>query len=65
MRILSDDFLQETIRVWQPHAAVALSPEDAREIIENMTGFLTILAEWQENTDDTANPVPPKKVASL
>jgi len=40
------DFIDHTINVWQPHTERKLSREDGREIIENMTGFLRILQEW-------------------
>ncbi len=47
---LTDDFLQSTIRVWQPYSSDQLSLEDARQIVENMTGFMTVLAEWEADT---------------
>jgi hypothetical protein len=40
------DFIDHTINVWQPHTERKLNREDGREIIENMTGFLRILQEW-------------------
>jgi hypothetical protein len=43
----SDEFLDETIRVWQPRSPNRkLTREDAREIISNMTGFFQVLIEW-------------------
>ena len=42
------DFLDETITFWQPRAQRTLTHEDAREIVENLTGFFAILREWQE-----------------
>ena len=32
--------------MWQPRLGRDLSREDARQIIENVTGFFAILAEW-------------------
>jgi hypothetical protein len=33
-------------RIWQPRLGHYLSREDAREIVENLTGFFGLLAEW-------------------
>jgi len=41
-------FLDETIKFWQPRSERTLTREDAREMIENMTGFFNILDEWYE-----------------
>lgn len=43
----SNDLIDETIAVWQPHAQRSLTREDGRQIIENMTGFFRVLHEWQ------------------
>ncbi|WP_157223410.1 hypothetical protein [Rhodovulum sp. PH10] len=43
---LSPSFLDETIAVWQPLSERPLNREDAREIIHNVTGFFSILLEW-------------------
>jgi hypothetical protein len=45
---MKHDFLEETIRIWQPHYKQKLCREDAREIASNLTGFFETLAEWQE-----------------
>lgn len=39
--------IRQTIETWQPYYARHLSPEDAREILENTIGFFRILREWQ------------------
>jgi hypothetical protein len=39
--------IRQTIETWQPYYAHHLSPEDAREILENTIGFFRILREWQ------------------
>jgi hypothetical protein len=44
------DFLARTISVWQRYSDRPLTEEDARQIIENMTGFFRTLADW-ENTE--------------
>ena len=40
------DFIEETRAFWQSRTDRVLSREDAREIIENMTGFFRVLMEW-------------------
>jgi hypothetical protein len=40
------DLVGATIAIWQPRTARELSREDARQIVENITGFFAILAEW-------------------
>jgi hypothetical protein len=42
----NDDLIDRTIVLWQPRLRRDLSREDARQIIENITGFFSILAEW-------------------
>jgi hypothetical protein len=37
---------EETIQYWQPRASRRLTPEDARQMVENVTGFFTILQGW-------------------
>jgi hypothetical protein len=41
------EFLEKTIRVWQPLSEEKLNEEDAREIVENLTGFFSLLGEWE------------------
>ncbi len=42
----NDKLIDRTIETWQPLFDRALSREDARQIVENVTGFLSVLAEW-------------------
>ena len=42
---ISDEFLDETIRVWQPYSKEPLTREDAREIAENFVGLFETLME--------------------
>ena len=62
---LSDEFLQSTLHVWQPHSSDTLTEEDARQIVENMTGFVTVLAEWEADAKKHTAPAPPKRAESL
>ena len=43
MNKYSTDFLNKTIKVWQPYSATPLSLNDAREITENMTALFNFL----------------------
>jgi hypothetical protein len=45
----SDNLLAETIELWQPLSEKTLNEEDARQIIENITGFFSLLHEWEQN----------------
>jgi hypothetical protein len=45
---VSTAFLDETIKFWQPQSERILTREDAREMVENVTGFFNILHEWYE-----------------
>ena len=44
----SKEFLEKTIQVWQPLSEKKLDEEDAREIVENMTGFFSFLLELEQ-----------------
>ena len=56
----NDNLIDRTIETWQPRFDRNLSREDARQIVENVTGFFSILAEWSraelpEPANDTGN----------
>lgn len=40
------DLYRDTLALWQSRAGQPLSDDDAREIIENFSGFFEILMEW-------------------
>lgn len=44
----SSEFLDETVAFWSPKYGREITREEAREIIENMTGFFLLLHEWDE-----------------
>ncbi len=53
--------IRRTREVWQPRLGRELSPEDARQIAENMTGFFSLLADWSRvglpsPANDTGTP---------
>jgi len=43
MNKYSTDFLNKTIKVWQPYSPTPLSLNNAREITENMTALFNLL----------------------
>ena len=49
MKKSEDNLIDRTLEVWQPRNANRLSDEDARAILENVTGFFTLLLEWETN----------------
>lgn len=42
----TDDLVDWTRAVWQPRLGRDLSPDEAKQITANMTGFFAIMAEW-------------------
>lgn len=50
------DFIQETIDFWEKRAGMKFTREDARQMIENVTGYFRILNEWdrRENGKEKA-----------
>ena len=49
MKKSEDNLIDRTLEVWQPRNDQRLSDEDARAILENVTGFFTLLLEWETN----------------
>lgn len=45
-RPANDNLIDQTIALWQSRLQRDLSREDARQIVENVTGFFHILSEW-------------------
>jgi hypothetical protein len=42
----NDNLINRTIGLWQSRGRRTLSHEDARQIVQNVTGFFSILHEW-------------------
>jgi hypothetical protein len=42
------DFIDQTIAIWQKRTERKLTREDGREIIENISGFFSVLQEWEQ-----------------
>jgi hypothetical protein len=52
------NLIKRTQEIWRPRAGDNLTDEDARQIIENVTGFFSILAEWSRTPAiDAGDPV--------
>jgi hypothetical protein len=55
---LRRDLIQRTRRTWQPRLRRDLSSEDARQIVENVAGFFSVLAGWSRTEmTDPANDI--------
>jgi hypothetical protein len=50
----SEKFIDETIEFWDPRFGRHLSREDAGQIIDNLSGFFKLLAEWDAAARQTA-----------
>ena len=42
----NDNLIDRTRQVWNPRLKRDLSREDCRQIVENLTGFFGLLADW-------------------
>jgi len=45
----NDDLIDRTIGLWQPRSQRHLNREDGRQIVENVSGFFSILHEWSRS----------------
>lgn len=52
MERFSSEFLNETIKTWQPYSDVPLSPKGALEITENMTALLNFLIASENQSNE-------------
>jgi flagellin-specific chaperone FliS len=48
----SKEFLNKTIKVWQPYASTPLSLDDAREISQNMISLFDFLIAEEKKSQD-------------
>lgn len=67
MKELSSKIIEETTRFRSGHAGRVISREEARQIVENITGFFGVLSEWEAverihtrsgDVDDSVQRVP-------
>jgi hypothetical protein len=49
-----DESIARACRFWRPRLGCDLSGEDARQIVENVSGFFAVLADWSRS--ERANP---------
>src|SRR5262249_30093109 len=49
--------VDQALEIWQPRASRALTREDARQIVENISGFFRILLEWDAKERRTVTPM--------
>jgi len=56
MRENREKFIDRTIEFWQSRTSMTLDREDARQIIQNISGFFQILSEWQATTTEDNTP---------
>jgi hypothetical protein len=49
-----DECIARACLFWQPRLGRDLSCEDARQIVENVSGFFAVLADWSRS--EQANP---------
>ena len=47
----SKEFLEKTIRIWQPHSPDPLTYEDAQEIADNMVDLYSFLIDLKQKHD--------------
>ena len=45
-KAIDDSLIDRTLETWQPRIDHPLSRDDARQIIDNVSGFFSILGEW-------------------
>lgn len=63
MQRMQKQLIDQTLEFWQARSPKTLTREDAREIIENVTGFFQLLQEWQlvDQLSATHEDTPPGK----
>ncbi len=62
MEETKNSFTERTLEIWQPRTGRVLTHEDARQIVENITGFFEILLEW-DSTDGLSDKARPEHAA--
>jgi hypothetical protein len=48
LSVANENLIDRTIELWQPRLRRELSREDARQILENVTGFFSLLSQWSK-----------------
>ena len=47
----------DALEFWQSRASRELNEEDARQIVENITGFFDLLLKWEAAEHDKPDPL--------
>jgi hypothetical protein len=55
METFSTEFLNKTIKTWQPYSGVSLTSKDALEITENMTALFNFLIVSEDQFNDKSS----------
>ena len=55
MQKQTQDMLNHTIALWSERIGQDCSQEDAREMVANVSGFFTVLAEWERRAKAETN----------
>ena len=61
----NDNLINRTIGLWQARGGRTLSHEDARQIVENVTGFFSILHEWSRTENPRAGNDSRERLAAV
>lgn len=48
----TQDMIDQTIAFWSQRTEQQFSHEDARQAVDNVCGFFSVLAEWQRCTSE-------------
>lgn len=56
MEKTKEDFIYETLKLWQSRTPRQLDREDARQISENIAGFFGLLLEWENAERQSSIP---------
>jgi len=59
MAKFTQDFLEKTIRFWQPYSQESLTLADAEEIATNMTDLFAFLLELKRKRDEKEKKLQP------
>jgi hypothetical protein len=53
-----EEFIRQTIHLWQRRTSRSVNGEDARQITENISGFFSTLIAWQarDQEGDESSP---------
>ena len=64
MRKIQNQLIDRTLEFWQARSSQTLTREDARDIIENVTGFFRVLLKWDaaDELSDAHHEIPHREM---